>query len=195
MSENSDDHQDAARQRTPADDITEDLGQTSLHQQPSGARSSAGPRTTIHLPEKQQTRRRRIASRVSDPVVFARAGRHRQVSWMAAAAAALLAACISAGITLALSRPPDRPVPPRTSTSPKPCPAMGGPHHEAEHKRRRPRTAEPTAVLVRVSSHASTPALAPPASATTASTTSTPAPAPAQHAESEEQAGGGPFSP
>jgi hypothetical protein len=202
MSENSDHKLDTnAQEHPPAAAITEDLGWDSPQRTPAAGRSGAGEEesTVLRLPARQRSARgHRGAGAPGARNERALAGRGGGPSWGAAILAVMLAACISAAVTLAITSPSlhgARPAKPSARLATPPAtrhparqyqPRPTGSAHAASAKR----------MLTHTTSERSAPVLPPvPASAPASGPPVQPAPAPAQRAAGEEEASGGPFSP
>jgi hypothetical protein len=196
MSEN--DHgPDMVDESAPLADVTGELGWDTLeHEQPSAseAGAGAGARTVIELPDKQRPSLRCRARRSSEAPIQ-RAGRDGGPSWLAAGAAAVLAACAGAAIALAIAGSPAHLYKP-TPTSATPRSAGRRPHTKPEHHRRtRQRVKTPRAHMPtgdRGDSGSVTFARAP---AGSPAASAAPPPAPAPPVDTEGNAQGGPFSP
>lgn len=195
MSENEHD-QDTRNERQQRAGITEELEWEALeHEQPSAPEAGAGALPVIELPDKQRPSIRRRAGRASGAPAQRAAG-GVGLSWPAAAAAVVLAACAGATVALAISGSPAHLYKPKPSMSATPRSVVRRPHTRLEHHRRTwQRVKTPRARSPSENSSESGPVPLPRAPATNAEPSPASPPAPPPPADTEGQAQGGPFSP
>jgi hypothetical protein len=195
MREKNDQHQGLPRQRTPAADIIEELGQV---EQPQAGLPSPDETTAIRLPHKRRASRR-LHPRAALADEPAPAGSRRQSYWTAAGAAAL-AACLglAMGFALASTRPPGRSHAPRRAMNAKPSTPPGARIERPARRRPTPPASRHTPAYPAGDSNQPALPQAPPTSpgvSTTPPAHTPPPPTPAQETGTEAQTHGGPFSP